>query len=175
MVPDSSDWLKRAVRHGASSAESSLRTLVGILSGPEALWGLSSDSSLRTPASWAVTLPILVLLGPNQGMKEVSSRVKNTLEFTYEDACLVAGCWVEGAIYPEQWNANAFLPQRLDVWPEWFRISIFQPTKDAPVNIFNTGLLDFLAAEVLDFLELLVMFWFPTPFGSLVKAMLPPW
>ena len=76
MVPDYSDWLKRAVRHGASSTESSPRTLFGILSGPEALWGLSCDSSLRTPVSWAVTLPILVLLGPNQGMKEVSSRVK---------------------------------------------------------------------------------------------------
>ena len=47
--PDEIDWLKIAVRDGAISIDSSLRSLLCKMSGPAALWALSWASCFSTP------------------------------------------------------------------------------------------------------------------------------
>ena len=90
-IPWFSDAWNSIVRQGAISVANSLRNLVGILSGPLALYGFRLDSNLLIPSVVISLLSMSMYGGPGTlGILEVFSCVKlNRRELIVQCACFI--------------------------------------------------------------------------------------
>ena len=138
-VPRCKVWVNSAVRAGASSHASSLRTRPAIPSGPEDLLGLSLDSSFCTPGLWISRggiVPLTNLLGPNQGMEEVSSLLNTDLNspskmaaFDFASVYKLPRC-LRGGIPTDSWRWAFINFQKGFVSPSPILPHIWSRTKD---------------------------------------------
>ena len=89
---------------GASSSANSLRTWLGIRSGPTALCGSIFSSNFRTSASVALILGIFFLAGPSHGIASVSSCVKTLIKWIYGNYLTTAT--LRGKTYVYSYNVR---------------------------------------------------------------------
>ena len=88
--PVDSDCWKMTVRAGASSWESSFKTLQGKLSGPDAFEGFYLPSSFSSPLQSISMFPILGYDGPDsQGIDVRASCVKTDLNCWFSNSAFV--------------------------------------------------------------------------------------
>ena len=138
-VPRCKVWVNSAVRAGASSHASSLRTRPAIPLGPEDLLGLSLDNSFCTPGLWISKGGIVALtdlLWPNQGMEEVSSLLNTDLTppskmaaFYFASVYKLPRC-LKGGIPTDSWRWAFMNFQKGFVSPSPILPHIWSRTKD---------------------------------------------